>query len=373
MKLGIGILASIRIFCGLLLFWTGAAWAGAPAPIPAISGPHPEHQIANLGDFKFESGDVVKDFKVSYVTYGKLNKAKNNAILVMQAFLGDHHMHDFLIGPGKALDPEKYFIVATDMLGSSGLVQGVTTGATNSGLKMDFPFFSIRDSVNVEYRLLKEYLGIEHVLVVLGPSIGAMKSFQFALSYPNYITGAIPIAGSPLPNPMTRWFLNTIMGAIAQDSAWYGGNYETNPMTAMATASRIFAPYVFTERWFAQNARTPEQRRAVEKLWLEIFTQDTRDVYYHLRMWATFNLGDLPGFGGDHVAALKAIKTRMLLFSLKGDLMISPDEVAVIRSSVPGIAHVEIDTAGHSGCCGGDPEANKVMNREIARFLATLK
>ena len=94
-------LGSIRIVCGLLLFWTGAAWAGAPAPIPAIAGPHPEHQVANLGDFKFESGDVVKDFKVSYVTHGKLNKAKNNAILVMQAFLGDHHMHDFLIGPAR--------------------------------------------------------------------------------------------------------------------------------------------------------------------------------------------------------------------------------------------------------------------------------
>src|SRR5262249_24484040 len=159
--------------CGSLLLWSSAMYGGAPAPIPAMTGPHPEHQVANLGDFKFENGDVVKDFKVSYVTYGKLNKAKNNAILVMQAFLGDHHMHDFLIGPGKALDPEKYFIVSTDMLGNSGLAQGVTTGATNSGLRMDFPFFSIRDSTNVEYRLLKEYLGIDHVVAVLGPSIGA--------------------------------------------------------------------------------------------------------------------------------------------------------------------------------------------------------
>ena len=200
MKLGIGVLGSIRIVCSLLLFWTGAAWAGAPAPTPASAGPHPEHQVANLGDFKFENGDVVKDFKVSYVTYGKLNKAKSNAILLMQYFLGDHHMHDFLIGPGKAFDPEKYFIVATDMLGNSGLTQGVTTGATNSGLKMDFPFFSIRDSMNVEYRFLKEYLGIDHVLAVIGASIGAMKSYQFAVTYPSYITAAIPIAGSPLPS-----------------------------------------------------------------------------------------------------------------------------------------------------------------------------
>ncbi len=362
--------ASSVIGFGLFLIWQAAACAGAPAPAPVSAGPHPEHLVANLGDFKFENGDVVKDFKVSYVTHGKLNKAKSNVILVMQAFLGDHHLHDFLIGPGKALDPEKYFIVATDMLGNSGLVQGVTTGATNSGLKMEFPLFSIRDSMNVEYRFLKDYLGIDHVLAVIGPSIGAMKAYQFAVSYPSYITAAIPIAGSPAPGPMTRWFLNAVMDVIALDVGWQGGNYETNPMTGMAIASRVYAPYIFTERWYAQNVRTPEQRRAFQKLWHELFTQDARDVYYHLHMWATFNLGDSPGFGGDTVAALKSIKTRMLLLSMKGDLSISNDEIAMVKNAVPNVVVVEVDAPGHAGCCGFDPEANKVMNREIARFLA---
>ena len=359
------------IFSILLFGWLGPAIAGAPAPIPAAAGPHPEHRVANLGDFKFENGDVVKDFKVSYITYGKLNKAKDNAVLVMQMFIGDHHAYDFLIGPGKGLDPNKYFIVSADMLGNSGLTQGVTTGATNSGLKMDFPFFTIKDSTNVEYRLMKEYLGIDHVLAVAGASIGAMKSYQFAISYPGYISAAIPIAGSPSVGPITRWFLYSMMDVIALDPGWQGGNYETNPLGGLAAASRIFIPYMYTEPWFAQNVRTPTQRRELAKGWHPYFVQDARDVYYHLRMWANFNLGDSPGFNGDTAAALKSIKARTLFVSMKGDRSISSREVNLVKNNIPGIVHVEVD-AGHNGCCGGDPEASKVMNREIARFMSTL-
>src|SRR5262249_8484915 len=151
--------------------------------------------------------------------------------------------------------------------GNSGLVQGITTGATNSGLQMDFPPFTIRDSVNVEYKFMKEYLGIDHLFAVLGASIGAMKSYQFGVSYPNYTTAAIPIAGSPATSPMTRWFLDGMMDAIALDAGWQGGNYEINPTGGLAAASKIFAPYIYTERWFAQNVRTNEQRWGLQKLW----------------------------------------------------------------------------------------------------------
>ncbi len=121
----------IGIFSILLFGWAGPAITGAPAPIPVSSGPHPEHVIVNLGNFKLENGEVLTDFKVSYVTHGKLNKAKSNVILAMQFFGGDHHGYDFLTGPGKALDTDKYFIIATDFIGNSIIRQDVTTGPTN--------------------------------------------------------------------------------------------------------------------------------------------------------------------------------------------------------------------------------------------------
>ena len=75
------------------------------------------HQLFRIGDFKLESGEIIKDFAISYVTHGKLNAKKSNVILMVTAISGNHHRLDFMIGPGKALDTDQYFIIATDAIG----------------------------------------------------------------------------------------------------------------------------------------------------------------------------------------------------------------------------------------------------------------
>src|SRR6516164_6777260 len=100
----VGILSIYRKTIVLLplLFLAGYALAGAPVPRPETGGPHtPQHQIASLGTFRFESGETIGDLKVSYVTHGRLSPARDNAILALNHFTGDHHGLDFLIGPGK--------------------------------------------------------------------------------------------------------------------------------------------------------------------------------------------------------------------------------------------------------------------------------
>ena len=119
----------------ILLGWTGIAFSGAPAPAPVTGGPHPEHQIANLGVFEFENGQIVKDFKVSYVTHGELNERQDNVILNIHGFTMDHHGFEFLIGPGKALDTEKFYIVSTD-----GLGRGVNSPAAERSYCMNTRF-----------------------------------------------------------------------------------------------------------------------------------------------------------------------------------------------------------------------------------------
>src|SRR5206468_3386536 len=129
-----------------VFFLAGYALAGAPAPRPDTGGPHtPEHQVASLGSFGFESGETIDDLKVSYVTHGHLNASRDNVVLALQHFVGDHHDLDFLIGPGKALDPDKYFVIAIDFLGNARSRLDLTTGPTNSGLKMRFPRITARD------------------------------------------------------------------------------------------------------------------------------------------------------------------------------------------------------------------------------------
>jgi homoserine O-acetyltransferase len=363
----------------LMLMCAGAASAGVPAPPPEAAGPHPPHQIANLGHFQFENGEVVKDFKVCYVTHGKLSPKKDNVILVMAHFGVDHHALDFLIGPGQALDTEKYYIVTTDMLGCTLVRQDTTTGPTNSGLKMDFPCYTVRDVVNGEYRLLKEYLGLDYILAAIGTSYGGNRAFQLAVSYPLFVRGIIPIVTAPWTHPQLRAVDTNMMDIIALDSGWYGGRDETNPTTGVTTAISAFWTRWYTDDWYATNVKTSEQLRQWEKLvrsWYTVYIpQDARDLYYQLRAIAEFNLGDTPGFRGDVKAALQSIKAQVLFITAKEDLCYHDAGISLVKEAISKVTHVEIDSAiGHAICCSRrDGEATKIMEREIIKFLAKLR
>src|SRR2546430_2858719 len=152
----------------------------AVSPAAAHKAGDPPHQSYAMGDLKLESGEVIKDFAISYVTHGTLNARKSNAILMVTALTGNHHRLDFLIGPGKALDTTKYFVVATDAIGN-----GLNTSPSSSKAqpRMRFPKFGMRDMVESQRRLLGEKLGIDHVVAVVGPSMGGMQALQWGVFF----------------------------------------------------------------------------------------------------------------------------------------------------------------------------------------------
>jgi homoserine O-acetyltransferase len=182
----------------------------------------PPHQLYNEGDLNLESGEVIKDFSISYVTHGTLNAKKSNAILMVTAISGNHHRLDFMIGPGKALDPDKYFIIATDAISN-----GLSTSPSNSTAQphMSFPKFTIRDMVESQYRLLKEKFGIDHVVAVVGPSMGGMQVLQWGVSHANMmdsLVAMVPLAKTPA---WTVAVLETTQKANMLEPAWNAGNY----------------------------------------------------------------------------------------------------------------------------------------------------
>jgi homoserine acetyltransferase len=125
-----------------------------------------------MGTLKLESEEVIQDFVLSYVTHGTLNTTKSNAILLATALGGNHHRLDFLIGPGRALDPSKYFIIATDAIGN-GLTTSPSTSKTQP--RMQFPKFTIRDMVRSQHQLVTEHFGITKLVTVIGASMGACR------------------------------------------------------------------------------------------------------------------------------------------------------------------------------------------------------
>jgi homoserine O-acetyltransferase len=358
---------------------TATVQAGAPSPRPEVArGPHiPEHQIANLGTFRFANGELVDDFKVSYVTRGHLNETRDNVVLALHCFTQDHHGNDLLIGPSKAVDPGEYFIVAPDFIANSNLRQNLTTGPTNSGLNLAFPTVTMRDSIEADYRLLTEHLGISRVRAAIGVSIGAMKAYQFGVTYPDFVEGIIPIMGSPKTNAQMRSVLLNALGTITLDPGWLGGNYQTNPSAGVTAALMSLSPWWYTTQWYLDELDNRDTYRRWEHMWRDTWTartpQDARDVSYQMRLWADYDVGMSAGFDGDTVAALASIRAETLLIGVREDLMVRREEMILARDAIPNATYFELDSAyGHAACCGHDPNATTRMHPVIAKFLANL-
>jgi homoserine O-acetyltransferase/O-succinyltransferase len=212
------------VTCVLLLLLTHAtrcAKAQTAAPAEGVQ------QFAELGNLKLQGGTVIQDFRLGYRTLGKLNAQKSNAIL-WPTWLGGKSQ-DLLqfLGPGKVVDTSSYFVVLVDAIGN-----GVSTSPSNSKHQpvMQFPSFTIRDMVEAEHRLLAEVLHISHLHAVMGISMGGMQTFEWAITYPEFMDLAIPMAGSPQSTSYDKLLWTSQIDALELDPAWNHGN-PTGPLT----------------------------------------------------------------------------------------------------------------------------------------------
>jgi len=233
--------------------------------------------------------------------------------------------------------------------------------------------------VNADYKLVKDYLGIDHVVATVGASIGGINAYQLAVSHPDFTAAIIPIGASPHTNPQIQLLLRHVKEVITLDPAWYGGMYNTNPITGLQVALAGLTPWWRSNEWYNGALPTLQKVRDLEayttSLWTVLAPQDARDVYYQLDGWAEFNIGDTPGFNGDTKAALAKIKAKALLIAIKEDRIVRPEEMTYAKEAIPDASHLEISSpSGHLAVIGGlDPKADEAMNRGIAGFLSTIK
>lgn len=345
---------------------------------PLVSAHWPDqapHQIANLGELKLEGGGVIKNLKMTYVTHGKLNAGKDNAILFMHGFGLNHHQVDHLIGSNKPLDTDKYFIICTDALGATQTTFEHSTSATSSGLKMKFPFYNGRDMVKAQYRLITEALGIPRLLAVTGISSGADQSVQFAVSYPDFMDGIFPVVGGAVWGTQGYFFGSLMVSSIETCKGWDGGNYDENPKQCASNALSVLIPYFYTREWWDQYIDTPEAYTKWRSSWGDYYldVQDARDLYYRAMVWGRGWVGDTPGFNGDLNAVLGSIKAKTLFIYSPRDQFHLPHHVETQVKAISNARAVAIDSvAGHLICCNGDPQATRILGETIREFLLEL-
>jgi homoserine O-acetyltransferase len=351
----------------LLLMPGAAALAHWPDQAP--------HRIAHLGDFRLEGGGVIKNLKMSYVTHGTLNAAKDNAILFMHGFGLNHHQIDHLIGPGRPLDTDKYFVICPDELGNTQTTFEHSTSPTNSGLKMSFPPYNGRDMVKAQYRLVKEELGIPRLLAVTGISMGADYSVQLAAIYPDFMDGIFPIVGGALWGTQGFFYMSLLPSIIESCAGWNGGNYDENPRGCAANALSVLIPYFYTREWWDQYIDTPEAYQKWRSTWGDYYldVQDARDLYYRARAQFLGWIGDTPGFNGNVNAALASIKAKTLFIYNPRDQFYLPHHIEAQVKAIPKARAMPIDSvAGHLIAGNADPQATRAMGEAIRGFLQDL-
>lgn len=318
-----------------------------------------EQQFANLGDFRLESGEVIRDCRLGYRTFGRLDAAKSNAVLFPTWFTGTTNDLIDQIGPGKLVDSTIYYVIAVDALGN-----GVSSSPSNSALqpRMRFPRFSIRDMVNGQHRLVTEVLGLKRLRAVLGISMGGMQTFQWAVSYPEFMARAIPVVGSPRLTSYDLLLWQAELHAIESAADWNNGEYTSVPVAGMRTVADIHS----------LNLTTPQHRAAETSpqgfpKFLATTEEETMrgfDANNWVRQLQAM-MGHDVAAGGSLEQAAGRVRARMLVVVGLQDHMVNPGPALAFAKALKAPT-VELATdCGHlaPGC-----EQEKI-SRAIARFL----
>jgi homoserine O-acetyltransferase len=241
---------------GLLLTFTGCAAGpvsnGAALVAPDRMEPVVKHTWTTR-DFQLESGVVLPELTLAYESYGRLAADGRNAILVTHGFTSSQHAAgkhspadeaagwwDGLIGPGKAIDTNRYYVVASNMLGSS---YGSTAPATinpKTGRRYgpDFPDITLRDMVAAQKAML-DGLGVKHLVAVAGPSFGGYQAFQWAVTYPDAMRGIVAVVTAPKGGGGPE-AVETLRKRLATQASWNGGwHYDQGGIVETMTAIRV--------------------------------------------------------------------------------------------------------------------------------------
>ena len=184
---------------------------------------HGPYSMYELGDFSLECGKTLANCQLAYACFGELNEDKTNAVVFTVMFSGTNKAMETYIGKGLPLDPEKYFIVVPNQLGSGLSTSPHNAAAPDNGA--DFPNISIGDDVRAQHQLLTEKFGVKSIELVLGWSMGAQQTYEWCVRYPDMVKRAAPIGGTAKTTPHDSLFVDVFSETLKTDPAWEGGRY----------------------------------------------------------------------------------------------------------------------------------------------------
>lgn len=355
----------------LLLFLLLSAQASAQT----TNNPDPRRHELIIKNFKTESGTILSEAHVVYGTYGRLNAAHSNAVLLPSHYMANLHGYEWLIGPGKALDTTKLFLVATELFGNGRSSSPSNTPEPYHGPR--FPVTTIRDNVEAAHRLLTKELKITHLQALIGFSMGAQQVFQWAVSYPDFADRIVATSGTAKTYPHGVVRLEGQIAALTADAAFNNGNYTSPPVKGLQAFSVVWTGWLFSQEWWRKElwkASSPPGT-TFEQVLENYRTQfipgaDANDLILQMRTWEHHNVGDTHGFNGDAEAALRSIKVPFLYMPSETDLYFPIIDARYEQAFIPKVVFKPIPSLwGHTAGAASNPQDAKFLNDNIGAFL----
>jgi homoserine O-acetyltransferase len=301
---------------------------------------HGRHQYLDLGTFEFQSGMTLPNARLAYKTHGTLNEAKDNAILFPHMYSGTSRDMERFIGEGRPLDPSRYFIILPGQFGN-----GFSSSPSNTPLPDDraaFPRVTIGDDVRAQHRLVTEHFGISELQLVLGWSMGAEQTYEWAVRYPDLVKRAAPFAGTAKTTPHCWMFVVMHENVIKSDPRWNNGFYENRRDVGLGLRrhAEVWSVMGVTQQLYKREAWRGAGFRSLDdfnrRFWEAWFLpMDPNNLLCMAWKWRH---GDVSlHTGGDLSEALGRIKAKTFVMPFSGDMFFPVqdhvDEQALIPNS----------------------------------------
>lgn len=355
-------------------------------------------QIKQFESLELESGFVLAPVQVAYETYGHLNEAKTNAILIVHAFSGDAHAAgvdadgqkgwwDNQIGPGKGFDTDKYFVICSNVLGGCKGTTGPASinPATGKPYAMTFPVITIGDMVRLQ-KLLVDSFGIKRLLSVAGGSMGGMQVLEWAVRYPEMVASAIPIASTARHSAQQIAFNEVGRQSIMADPDWNDGNYydAKPPARGLAVARMVgHITYMSDESMRQKFGRRQREENGIFEV--ESYLRyrgsqfvDRFDANSYLYITKAMDMFDLANGAQSLVPILTKSRTRYLIVSFTSDWLYpsyqSQEIVTALRRRNQDVAYIELTSNyGHDAFLVEGDEQAELIRGFLARTLKTVE
>jgi homoserine O-acetyltransferase/O-succinyltransferase len=343
-------------------------------------GPQAERHEFVIANFKTEGGAILPQAHIVYGTYGHLNAAKDNAVLLPSHYMADLTGYEWLIGKDndndKVLDPDKYFLITTELFGNGRSSSPSNTPELFHGPR--FPIMTIRDNVAAVHQLLTQELGIAHLRAIIGFSMGAQQAFQWAVSYPTFADRIAVSCGTAKTYGHGIVRLEGQIAALTADADFKNGDYTTQPKKGLEAFGVVWTAWLFSQEWWRRELWREGAPPDItfEKVLNNFRTDfipgaDANNLILQMRTWESQDVGKTPGFDGDVEKALRSIKVPLLYMPSETDLYFPVGDARYEAAFIPNVTLKPIPSLwGHTAGAAATPADGKFLNENIAAFLA---